>query len=157
MWLSCSGWNWWRDEDAHFHACWIKGRPECFPICNSACLSDCFGWGCRFSDAVVFWFVLHNFSKKYTTVGELGKATDTFDATGNVVQEKSYGMYNRYFNLDAIIMISRHHMHWFFCLFFHSRSHNKRGFWREAESVHWWNHAGAPSVSLQFIWMFLSF
>ncbi|MCI4384334.1 hypothetical protein PGIGA_G00037430 [Pangasianodon gigas] len=29
-------------------------------------------------------------SKKYTAVGELGKATDTFDATGSVVQEKSY-------------------------------------------------------------------
>ncbi|XP_028845018.1 pseudouridylate synthase TRUB1 [Denticeps clupeoides] len=29
-------------------------------------------------------------SKKYTAVGELGKATDTFDATGSVVQEKAY-------------------------------------------------------------------
>ncbi|TSK14744.1 putative tRNA pseudouridine synthase 1 [Bagarius yarrelli] len=29
-------------------------------------------------------------SKKYTAVGEMGKATDTFDATGNVVQEKSF-------------------------------------------------------------------
>ncbi|KAF7705367.1 probable tRNA pseudouridine synthase 1 [Silurus meridionalis] len=29
-------------------------------------------------------------SKKYTAVGELGKATDTFDATGSVVQEKNY-------------------------------------------------------------------
>ncbi|XP_066549768.1 pseudouridylate synthase TRUB1 [Amia ocellicauda] len=29
-------------------------------------------------------------SKKYTTVGELGKATDTLDATGTVTQEKAY-------------------------------------------------------------------
>ncbi|XP_053496614.1 probable tRNA pseudouridine synthase 1 isoform X2 [Ictalurus furcatus] len=29
-------------------------------------------------------------SKKYIAVGELGKATDTFDATGSVVQEKSH-------------------------------------------------------------------
>ncbi|XP_062859814.1 probable tRNA pseudouridine synthase 1 [Trichomycterus rosablanca] len=29
-------------------------------------------------------------SKKYTTVGMLGKATDTLDATGTVVEEKSY-------------------------------------------------------------------
>ncbi|XP_060795905.1 probable tRNA pseudouridine synthase 1 [Neoarius graeffei] len=29
-------------------------------------------------------------SKKYTAVGELGKSTDTFDATGNVVREESY-------------------------------------------------------------------
>ncbi|KAL2078036.1 hypothetical protein ACEWY4_025721 [Coilia grayii] len=29
-------------------------------------------------------------SKKYTAVGELGKATDTHDATGSVVQEKNY-------------------------------------------------------------------
>ncbi|XP_072524098.1 pseudouridylate synthase TRUB1 [Salminus brasiliensis] len=29
-------------------------------------------------------------SKKYTAVGELGKATDTLDCTGNVVQEKGY-------------------------------------------------------------------
>ncbi|KAK2866434.1 hypothetical protein Q7C36_002490 [Tachysurus vachellii] len=29
-------------------------------------------------------------SKKYTAVGELGKATDSFDATGGVVQAKSY-------------------------------------------------------------------
>ncbi|XP_053496613.1 probable tRNA pseudouridine synthase 1 isoform X1 [Ictalurus furcatus] len=37
-------------------------------------------------------------SKKYIAVGELGKATDTFDATGSVVQEKSHGMlYYKYF------------------------------------------------------------
>ncbi|XP_056325604.1 probable tRNA pseudouridine synthase 1 [Danio aesculapii] len=29
-------------------------------------------------------------SKKYTAFGELGKATDTLDVTGNVVEEKSY-------------------------------------------------------------------
>ncbi|XP_067858258.1 probable tRNA pseudouridine synthase 1 isoform X2 [Heptranchias perlo] len=29
-------------------------------------------------------------SKKYTTVGELGKATDTFDAVGRVTEEQSY-------------------------------------------------------------------
>ncbi|MEE6509131.1 hypothetical protein FKM82_024535 [Ascaphus truei] len=29
-------------------------------------------------------------SKKYTTVGELGKATDTLDASGTVTEEKSY-------------------------------------------------------------------
>lgn len=29
-------------------------------------------------------------SKKYTAVGELGKATDTLDATGNVIEEKNY-------------------------------------------------------------------
>ncbi|XP_051959259.1 pseudouridylate synthase TRUB1-like [Xyrauchen texanus] len=30
-------------------------------------------------------------SKKYSAVGELGKATDTLDVTGSVVDEKSYG------------------------------------------------------------------
>lgn len=40
-----------------------------------------------------------DFFKKYTAVGELGKATDTFDATGSVVQEKGYGrLYYKYFN-----------------------------------------------------------
>ncbi|KAL4613018.1 putative tRNA pseudouridine synthase 1 isoform X2 [Arapaima gigas] len=29
-------------------------------------------------------------SKKYTAIGELGKATDTLDATGTIIQEKSY-------------------------------------------------------------------
>ncbi|XP_030631034.1 pseudouridylate synthase TRUB1 [Chanos chanos] len=34
-------------------------------------------------------------SKKYTAVGELGKATDTLDATGNVVKEQSYDHISR--------------------------------------------------------------
>ncbi|KAG9338330.1 hypothetical protein JZ751_025886 [Albula glossodonta] len=29
-------------------------------------------------------------SKKYTAIGELGKATDTLDATGSVIEEKAY-------------------------------------------------------------------
>ncbi|MGH0160300.1 UNVERIFIED_CONTAM: hypothetical protein FKN15_039101 [Acipenser sinensis] len=31
-------------------------------------------------------------SKKYTTVGELGKATDTLDATGTGTEEKAYDL-----------------------------------------------------------------
>lgn len=31
--------------------------------------------------------------QKYVAVGELGKATDTLDATGSVILEKDYGKY----------------------------------------------------------------
>lgn len=31
------------------------------------------------------------FIQKYVAVGELGKATDTLDATGSVIQEKGFG------------------------------------------------------------------
>lgn len=34
---------------------------------------------------------MHCFLQKYIAVGELGKATDTLDATGSVVGEKDFG------------------------------------------------------------------
>ncbi|XP_072335558.1 pseudouridylate synthase TRUB1 [Scyliorhinus torazame] len=41
-------------------------------------------------------------SKKYTTVGELGKATDTFDALGMVTEEQSYDHITKN-DLDSIL------------------------------------------------------
>ena len=51
-----------------------------------------------------FHLIYRLFSQKYTAVGELGKATDTLDATGAVVQEKSYGerCYEKYKNALTI-------------------------------------------------------
>lgn len=34
---------------------------------------------------------MSSFLKKYTAVAELGKATDSLDVTGNVVEEKNFG------------------------------------------------------------------
>lgn len=74
-----SGGYWWRNKDAYHNAGRIKskrflGYTLSYPICI---LAKC-------------WTV-SSFFKKYTAVAELGKATDSLDVTGNVVEEKNFG------------------------------------------------------------------
>lgn len=142
-----SGWNWWRNKDAHHNACRIKGKYFLGHIlftCLSTLVIPIF---------LLLWHsILWSLSQKYRAVGELGKATDTLDVTGNVVEEKSYGKNH---NFMAALVKSEWISHRSRCIkvstcFFFSRSHHKRGFWGEAEAVYWWNYAGSTSVS-QFI------
>uniref|UniRef100_A0A8C7Y2P6 tRNA pseudouridine(55) synthase n=1 Tax=Oryzias sinensis TaxID=183150 RepID=A0A8C7Y2P6_9TELE len=81
-------------------------------------------------------------SKKYVAVGELGKATDTLDATGSVVLEKGFGK-------ETVLRFdpSASSYPCLVCAPPPCRTHHQAGRGGEAEVFHWGHHAGSPATS----------
>lgn len=87
--------------------------------------------------------------QKYVAVGELGKATDTLDATGSIIQEKDFGIrFNENYQLlqlpfrSAALVV--------FIFFFVCRSRYQSQPWGEAESFYWRHYASSSTVSVAF-------
>lgn len=69
-------------------------KPLCFCLTSSLTLLKhvlTYTHNKSYSNVVSKLVNVFFFSQKYVAVGELGKATDTLDATGSVVLEKDFG------------------------------------------------------------------